>query len=106
MIVGPVTVNVVVCFTFVSFLTTTRSERDGKSLLSSFPFNHSEHLQEQHGDGRNSRQGYGGEDDVNSVSFDEISTGEKGANGKEGTDYCSDCYEYYNNHRPVSPRCS
>ena len=92
MIVGPVTVTVTgFCFTFLFFFTPLRAERDGRSLLSlSFPFNHSEHQEEQHGDGRESRQGYGGDDDVDSVSFDQISTGEEAADGKEGTGYYSD----------------
>ena len=83
-------VKIVVCFTFWVFLTTARAERNGKSLLSSFPFNHNEHQEEHHGDGRDSRQGYGGEDDGDSVSFDEISTGEEEADGKEGTGYYCD----------------
>ena len=97
MIVGPQVTITVLCFTFWVFFTTARAERHEKSLLSSFPFNHNEHHEHKHGDheaasadgpdGRQSRQGYEGEDDV---SFDEISTGEEEADGKEGTGYYCD----------------
>ena len=94
-LVGPVivNVNVVVCFTLLFFFTTARAERDWDILLSSFAFHHSEHQEEQHGDGRDSRQGYGGDyDSVDSVAFDEISsTGEEAAYGKESTCYYSNC---------------
>ena len=92
MIVGPQDI-IVLGVTFWFLLTTARAERNGKSLLSSFPFNHNEH----HGDHgaasaetRDSRQGYSGEDDEDSVSFDEISTGEEEENGKEGSGYYCD----------------
>ena len=97
--IGP-PVIIYISFTFCLFLTPARAERDGKSLLSSFPFNHNKHHEHQHPhgdhegassdalDGRDSRQGYGGEDDLDPVSFDEISTGEDDADGKEEADYC------------------
>ena len=104
MIVVP-QVIIVVSFNFCFFFTASKANREGKSLLSSFPFSHSEHHEHQHGDhqaaspdgsvGRNSRQGYGGEDDADSVSFDEISTGEEEADGKGWDGYCWDykiCY--------------
>ena len=96
MIISP-PVIIVFCFTFCFFFTTAGGERKGKSLLSSFPFN--QHGHGQHGDhetssdtsdGRDSRQGYGGTDDVDSLSFDEISTGEEEADGKEGAGYYCD----------------
>merc|ERR1711973_229020 len=86
--------------------TIARSERDGKSLLSTFPFNqaeegHGEHHGDHHGghhgvhhgDHRvayseslqsgDSRQGYGGDEDISgSTSFAAISTAEAGPGGQ------------------------
>ena len=79
-----------------------RSERDGKSLLNTFPFNqgeedsHGDHHGDHHGDrrvtytesleGGDSKQGYGGDEEISgSTSFSDISTAEAGPGGQEGS---------------------
>ena len=73
-----------------------RCQRDGKSLVNTFPFNQDHEHGHHHGDhqvassesleGRDSKQGYGGDDEVSiAVSFSDISTAETGPDGQGGS---------------------